>query len=82
MRSLLMATVLLAAMGSIGKGKVSAVPEWLDWDLWQTTAPRTEFRDNVVHYNWHWFRRWGTSEMGNNAPKGWSREYAKGWGVV
>ena len=54
--------------GSIGKGRVVAVPEWLDWDLWQATAPRAEFRDNIVHYNWHWFRRWGTSEMGNNAP--------------
>ena len=53
---------------SIGTGKKTAVPEWLDWDLWQGPAPRTDFLDNVVHYNWHWFRRWGTSEMGNNAP--------------
>ena len=53
---------------SIGYGKPSAVPEWLDWDLWQATAPREQFRDNIVHYNWHWFRKWGTSEMGNNAP--------------
>ena len=52
----------------IGKGKEVAVPDWLDWDLWQGPAPRTEYRDNVVHYNWHWFRRWGTSEMGNNSP--------------
>ena len=58
----------MANRGPIGTGKVCAVPERLDWDLWQATAPRTEFRDNVVHYNWHWFRRWGTSEMGNNAP--------------
>lgn len=58
----------MANRSSIGRGKQSAVPEWLDWDLWQACAPRTEFRDNVVHYNWHWFRRWGTSEMGNNAP--------------
>ena len=53
---------------SIGTGKPSAVPEWLDWDLWQGPAPREGFRDNIVHYNWHWFRKWGTSEMGNNAP--------------
>ena len=53
---------------SIGEGKRTAVPEWLDWDLWQACAPREEFRDNIVHYNWHWFRKWGTSEMGNNAP--------------
>jgi len=53
---------------SIGTGKKCAVPEWLDWDLWQACAPREDFRDNIVHYNWHWFRKWGTSEMGNNAP--------------
>ena len=53
---------------SIGTGKKAAVPDWLDWDLWQGPAPREDFRDNIVHYNWHWFRKWGTSEMGNNAP--------------
>ena len=50
----------------IGRGKVCAVPEWLDWDLWQGPAPRESFRDNIVHYNWHWFRNWGTGECGNN----------------
>ncbi len=58
----------LANRESIGKGRKTAVPEWLDWDLWQGPAPREDFRDNIVHYNWHWFRKWGTSEMGNNAP--------------
>jgi predicted dehydrogenase len=53
---------------SIGRGKPVAVPQWLDWELWQGPAPRREFRDNVVHYNWHWFRNWGTAETGNNAP--------------
>ena len=53
---------------SIGRGKPALVPEWLDWDLWQGPAPRTEFHDNYVHYNWHWFKRWGTAETGNNAP--------------
>ena len=51
---------------SIGKGKVVDVPEWLDWDLWQGPAPRTEYRDNIVHYNWHWFWNWGTGEALNN----------------
>lgn len=51
----------------IGKGRKIAVPEWLDWDLWQGPAPRTDYQDNIVHYNWHWFRRWGTGESGNNA---------------
>ena len=52
--------------GTIGKGKVAAVPSTLDWELWQGPAPRAPFRDNVVHYNWHWFERWGTGEICNN----------------
>ena len=51
----------------IGNGKKVAVPEWLDWDLWQGPAPRKTYQDNVVHYNWHWFLDWGTGECGNNA---------------
>ena len=31
-----------------------------------STAPRTEYRDNIVHYNWHWFWNWGTGEALNN----------------
>ena len=53
--------------GTIGTGKKAPVPEWLNWDLWQGPAPREDYKDNVVHYNWHWFRKWGTGEMGNNA---------------
>lgn len=51
---------------SIGHGKQVPVPEWLDWNLWQGPAPRTPYRDNIVHYNWHWFWKWGTAELGNN----------------
>ena len=51
---------------SIGTGKITAVPEWLDWDLWQGPAPRKEYKDNIVHYNWHWFWHWGTAETLNN----------------
>lgn len=51
---------------SIGIGKVVPVPANLDWNLWQGPAPRTDFRDNIVHYNWHWFWRWGTGEALNN----------------
>ena len=52
--------------GTIGRGKPVPVPARLDWELWQGPAPRTAYRDNVVHYNWHWFRRWGTGEICNN----------------
>lgn len=52
---------------SIGNGKRTAVPDWLNWDLWQGTAVREPYFDNYVHYNWHWFWKYGTGETGNNA---------------
>ncbi len=52
--------------GSIGTGKPANVPRELDWELWQGPAPRKEFKDNLVHYNWHWFWHWGTGEIVNN----------------
>ena len=58
----------MADRAPLGRGRKIAVPEWLDWELWQGPAPRRDLLDNVVHYNWHWFRNWGTAEMGNNAP--------------
>lgn len=52
---------------SIGIGKAMSVPANLDWELWQGPAPRVaEFKDNIVHYNWHWFWHWGTGEALNN----------------
>jgi predicted dehydrogenase len=51
---------------TIGTGKPAAVPSTLNWDLWQGPAPRTEYKDNLHPYNWHWFRRWGTGEALNN----------------
>ncbi|HEX3383770.1 MAG TPA: Gfo/Idh/MocA family oxidoreductase, partial [Mucilaginibacter sp.] len=44
---------------SIGIGKHIPVPSTLDFELWQGPAPRKEYQDNLVHYNWHWFWHWG-----------------------
>jgi predicted dehydrogenase len=52
--------------GTMGIGKPVPVPEWLDWDLWQGPAPRSEYKDNIHPYNWHWLRRYGTGETLNN----------------
>jgi len=51
---------------SIGFGKKAAIPSSLDWELWQGPAPREDYRDNLVPYNWHWFWNWGTGEICNN----------------
>jgi predicted dehydrogenase len=51
---------------SIGTGKMVPVPASLDFNLWQGPAPRKEYKDNLVHYNWHWFWHWGTGESCNN----------------
>ncbi|MEM6770305.1 MAG: Gfo/Idh/MocA family oxidoreductase, partial [Bacteroidota bacterium] len=55
-----------ASRGSIGNGKPTYIPDWLDWELWQGPAPRQEYTDNMVHYNWHWFFKYGTGELLNN----------------
>ncbi|MBI2422150.1 MAG: Gfo/Idh/MocA family oxidoreductase [Candidatus Hydrogenedentes bacterium] len=51
---------------SLGRGKPVAVPAELNYDLWQGPAPRMDYLDNRVHYNWHWFWHWGNGELGNN----------------
>ena len=52
--------------GPIGFGKPAAVPNELDFDLWQGPAPRRAYQDNLHPYNWHWFWHWGTGEALNN----------------
>ena len=52
--------------GPIGNGSRSTPPAWLDYELWQGPAPRMPYRDNLIHYNWHWFWNWGTAEICNN----------------
>lgn len=52
---------------SIGTGQVTAPPATLNWDIWQGPRPRGDYRSNLVPYNWHWFWKYGTGEICNNA---------------
>ncbi len=52
---------------SIGKGQIVPPPANLDWAMWQGPRPRGPYRSNLVHYNWHWFWKYGTGEICNNA---------------
>jgi len=51
---------------SIGYGKETKVPAYLDYDLWQGPVPRRPYRDNLIHYNWHWFWHYGKGELPAN----------------
>lgn len=51
---------------TIGRGEASAIPQGLDYELWQGPSARKPFRSNYLHYNWHWFWNWGNGELGNN----------------
>lgn len=51
---------------SIGIGKEVAVPPWLNYELWQGPAIRKPFKDNLIHYNWHWFWNYGQGELPGN----------------
>ncbi len=50
---------------SIGFKPVKEPPPELDFDLWLGPAPKQDYHENLVHYNWHWFWDTGNGEIGN-----------------
>ena len=52
--------------GATHYGQPGPAPATLNWDLWQGPAPRSDYRENIHPYNWHWLRRYGTGETLNN----------------
>ncbi len=51
--------------GSIGHKTEEAVPEYLDWNIWQGPAQERAFSRRYVHYNWHWHWDYGNGDVGN-----------------
>jgi predicted dehydrogenase len=50
---------------SIGHKGPEAVPDYLDYNLWQGPAKEVPFSRRHVHYNWHWHWEWGNGDVGN-----------------
>ncbi len=44
----------------------SAVPEGIDWNLWQGPAPEHAYNENYYTYGWRWHWDYGTGDMGND----------------
>ena len=50
---------------SIGFKDTKSPPNELDFDLWTGPAPKENYHENLVHYNWHWFWNYGNGDIGN-----------------
>lgn len=44
----------------------AAVPEGVDYNMWQGPAPDRPFSPNRFHYTWHWHWDYGTGDIGND----------------
>ena len=50
----------------IGRSTPSAPPATVDYDAWVGPAEWRPFQENRFHYNWHWWRNFGTGDVGND----------------
>jgi len=51
---------------NIGRARPGDPPKTVDYDLWVGPAPFVPFQPNRFHYTWHWWRHFGTGDMGND----------------
>jgi len=63
---------------SIGHQKPSDPPGVLDYDNWVGPATMVPYQENRVHDGWHWWRHFGTGDMGNDGVH--DIDYAR-WGL-
>jgi predicted dehydrogenase len=52
--------------GSIGKSTTTSPPAHLDFDAWVGPAPMVEFRPNLLHGVWRWWKDFGCGDIGND----------------
>jgi predicted dehydrogenase len=51
---------------TIGKSKPTPPPEHLDFDTWVGPAPMVEYRPNLLHGVWRWWKGFGAGDIGND----------------
>ncbi|TWT85993.1 4-carboxy-2-hydroxymuconate-6-semialdehyde dehydrogenase [Posidoniimonas polymericola] len=64
--------------GSIGNHSPSRPPEGVDYDTWVGPAEWLPFQENRFHSDWHWWRNFGTGDIGNDGAH--EIDYAR-WGL-
>ncbi|EIM78886.1 oxidoreductase domain-containing protein [Nitritalea halalkaliphila LW7] len=47
--------------------QAAPIPKGLDWELWLGTAPKRDFVDNLVPFNWRGWWDYGTGALGDMA---------------
>ena len=50
---------------SPGPDKAAEIPKELDWDLWLGTAPKKDYVDKLVPFNWRGWWDYGTGALGD-----------------